>query len=66
MSENNGARAALTIPVALVVMIAWISSLGIGALTNNFVPLTITTPVMLLLAGYVFGVQIVKGAKGEA
>jgi hypothetical protein len=35
-------------------------SLGIGAVQQNWEPLTITTPVMLLVAGYSFGISITR------
>lgn len=57
----------MIIPVAAVVTLAWASSLVAGMLSQSFTALEVTTPVMLLLSGYVFGVQIVKGAaKDEA
>ncbi len=66
MTGIDRARNLLIVPVAAVVMLGWLGSLVIGAISNNFVPLTITTPVMLLLAGYVFGVRIVKGVQTDA
>ena len=46
-------------------MSVWVASLVAGMLSQSFTALEVTTPVMLLLAGYVFGVQIVKGTRGE-
>lgn len=64
MNERDDAlRASLTVPVALVTMAAWLVSLCYAVLENSFVPLTVTTPVMLLLAGYAFGSTIIKTAK---
>lgn len=57
---NNSIRDKLIIPIAIVVSIGWLSSLASGILSQNYVPFEVTTPVMILLAGYVFGVQIVK------
>ena len=54
-------RAALTIPVSIAVLVGWLSALGYSLITAQYTPLTIVTPVMLLLAGYVFGVSIVGG-----
>jgi len=53
-------RDRLIFPVALVVLAAWSATLVGALITNQYTPLTITTPVMLMLAGYVFGVGIVK------
>lgn len=52
-------------PVAMTVLVAWLASLGIGAVQQSWVPLEVTTPVMLLLAGYVFGVSITRPNGGD-
>ena len=59
MSGNN-IREKLIIPVALCVMAGWVAALTAGIFSQNFTPFEIATPVMILLAGYVFGVQIVR------
>lgn len=59
MTSNN-TRNRLIFPVALVVLLGWAASLVAGFVTGAYTPLTVTTPVMLMLAGYVFGVGIVK------
>lgn len=56
----NGAKERLIYPVAVVVLGVWAASLVVGFLTASYVALTVTTPVMLMLAGYVFGVGIVR------
>jgi hypothetical protein len=61
----NGKRDVLIIPVAAVVLLAWIVSLMSSILTDSFVSLTITTPVMIMLAGYVFGVSITKSKQND-
>ena len=59
-------RNLLILPLAAVVMLGWSASLIVGLLTNSFVALTATTPLMLALAGYVFGVSLVrKGGNGN-
>lgn len=58
-------RARLVMPVAMTVLVAWLASLGIGAVQQSWVPLEVTTPVMLLLAGYVFGVSITRPNGGD-
>lgn len=62
MTTNNidPARQKLILPVAFVVALGWLSSLGYAVFTNRFEALTVTTPVMLLLAGYAFGVSITR------
>lgn len=57
---NNGVSQTLVAFVALAVCIGWLGSLAIGSLEHNWTPLTITTPVMLVLAGYAFGIRITK------
>ena len=61
----NGARDKLVVPLALVVAVGWLVALASGVVSQNYAPFEISTPVMILLAGYVFGVQIVRntGAK---
>lgn len=60
MSQSSDKRDALIFPVAAVVLVAWTASLALGAITGSYIPLSITTPVMLMLAGYVFGVNLVR------
>lgn len=52
---------------AIAVVLAWLAALTIGALEQDWTPLTITTPVMMLLGGYAFGIQIIhrQSAKAE-
>jgi hypothetical protein len=56
----NNIREKLIVPVALCVMACWVAALIAGMFTQNFTPFEIATPVMILLAGYTFGVQIVR------
>lgn len=63
MSANK--RDILIIPVAICVLLGWAAALVYGLLTNQFLPLTVTTPLMLLLAGFVFGVNIVNRGSSE-
>ncbi len=60
MTTREKMRDWLVGPVALVTMLAWIASLGDAVLANQLGPLTATTPAFLLLAGYVFGQNIVR------
>ena len=66
MSGKDPIRDRLVYPVAATVLAGWMLSLVYGILSDSFSALTVVTPVMLLLAGYVFGVNIVKTAKGES
>lgn len=56
-------RELLILPVAAVVLLGWAASLIVGLLTASFTALTVTTPLMLMLAGYVFGVNLVTRKK---
>lgn len=58
-------RDKLIIPLAIVVAIGWLGSLASGVLSQNYTPFEIATPVMILLAGYVFGVQIVRSSSNN-
>lgn len=62
---NGNRRDMLIFPVALVVLLGWAASLVVGLITQSFVALTVTTPLMLMLAGYVFGVNIVRKGNGD-
>jgi len=46
--------------VAAVVLLGWAAALVVGFITGSYTALTVTTPLMLMLAGYVFGVNIVR------
>lgn len=62
MSNDTTKRDMLILPVSIIVCLAWIVSLYSAAVQNQYTMLTITTPAMLMLLGYVFGVSIVKSA----
>jgi hypothetical protein len=57
---NADKRELLIFPVAVAVLLGWLASLAVGLLTQSYTALTVTTPLMLMLAGYVFGVNIVR------
>lgn len=61
--NENSKTNRLTYPVGIVVVTVWTISVIGGFITKDFTPLTITTPVMLILAGYAFGLTITKGGK---
>ncbi len=63
MSDHK--RDKLIYPVAVVVLLSWFASLVDGVLVQRYTPLVYTTPLMLALAGYVFGVQIVRKTNGK-
>lgn len=56
----------LTNLTGLVIASVWIGALLIGAFEQDWTPLTITTPVMFLLAGFAFGVQVIRRQKNGA
>lgn len=62
---STTASAWVTNAVALTVAVAWLTSLSVGAIEEDWTALTITTPVMLLLAGYAFGVKIIQRQQPE-
>lgn len=65
MTPSDPTRTRLVVPVAMTVLLGWAASLGYAVLKGDIQPLTVTTPVMLLLAGYVFGVSITRGPRDE-
>lgn len=65
MSDQKDLQRLLVVPVAVAVLVVWIASAGYSFLSGQYAPLTITTPVMLVLAGYVFGFrQVTKSLRG--
>ena len=63
-TSSNGASSAVIAIVAVATVFGWLGSLGIGAIEQNWTPLSITTPVMLILAGYAFGIRITRANGG--
>ena len=61
-AKANAIRDKLIVPVATAVLLGWLGSLGFAVMTNEYTPLTVVTPVMLLLAGFVFGTGLVRSA----
>lgn len=60
MTPKDPDRQRLILPLSMVVMFGWLLSLGYAVYSGHFEALTVTTPVMLILAGYVFGVSITR------
>ncbi len=60
VTAHDTIREKLIIPLAYVTMLAWLVSLGDAVLAQQLGPITAVTPVMLLLAGYVFGANVVR------
>jgi hypothetical protein len=59
---NADKRDLLILPVAALVLVGWAASLVVGLISGSYTGLTLTTPLMLALAGYVFGVNLVRKA----
>jgi uncharacterized membrane protein YjjP (DUF1212 family) len=64
-SNRNKLRDALVLPVAVAVILGWLAALGQAVLTQQYTALTVTTPLMLLLAGFAFGTSIVRSASKD-
>lgn len=58
-------RELLIFPVAGFVLLGWAASLAVALIASSYTALTITTPLMLMLAGYVFGVNLVSSKKDQ-
>jgi len=56
-------RDRLILPLASIVAGAWAGSLVAGFVEHSYVALEVTTPVMLIVTGYVFGVSIVRNPR---
>lgn len=57
---RDGANSKWAPLVIGVICLGWLFSLGVGSIQQNWTPLTIITPALLLAAGYVFGIQITR------
>lgn len=63
MSDNQrNYQQILVVPVATAVLLVWMAAAVYSFLSDQYAPLTITTPVMLVLAGYVFGFRSISKA----
>lgn len=58
MSDKK--RDLLIIPVSAIILGGWVASVVEGIITQSYVLLTFTSPFMIALVGYVFGVNIVR------
>jgi hypothetical protein len=65
MSAPDPRLTRLIMPVAGTIVLSFTASLGYALLANQYTPLTLTTPLMILLAGAVFGINITKGKNGD-
>ena len=55
-------RELLLLPVSILILVAWSVSLVDAVLYNQFTPLTLTMPLMLIFGGFLFGSSIVRRA----
>ena len=55
-------RELLLLPVSILILVAWSVSLVDAVLYNQFTPLTLTMPLMLIFGGFMFGSSIVRRA----
>jgi hypothetical protein len=62
-SSANGTRGRYAPLVIIVIAIGWLFSFGVGAIQQNWEPLTVSTPALLLAAGYTFGISITRVEK---
>jgi cytochrome c oxidase assembly factor CtaG len=46
-----------------VILLVWLFSAIYGSFTHDYEALQLVTPVMLILAGYLFGIEIVRRRK---
>jgi len=55
-------RDLLILPASIIIMLGWCVSLVDAVLYNQFTPLTVVMPLMLIFAGFLFGSSIVRRA----
>lgn len=60
--SNDEKRDRLVIPFAVVVLFGWLASLIFAMIAREYAPLTAVSPVMLILAGYICGANIIRSA----
>ena len=58
-SDSRTPRDLLVFPLAALIGVGWLASLVVALTSQEYVALKWTTPALLLLCGYVFGVQII-------
>jgi hypothetical protein len=56
-------REKLILPVTITILVVWVSAAGFSFIAQQYVPLEVATPVMLVMTGYVFGIQISRNGK---
>lgn len=61
-ASNDRQRDRLVIPFSVAVLCGWLGSLVFAMLAREYAPLTAVSPVMIILAGYICGSNIVRGA----
>jgi hypothetical protein len=62
--DANGTRNWLIRPIALLIAAVWCVSAVFGLLTHDYVTLEIATAPFLMMCGYVFGVAVIRPARG--
>ena len=67
MATQGDKRQFLLLPVAFLIMGVWTATVGYGMLEKDWVPFSLTTPLMVALGAYVFGFKtmsnILNGGK---
>jgi len=53
-------RDTLTTILALLISVVWSATALVGLLIQQYTALTIVTPVMLIVAGFLFGLRVTK------
>lgn len=60
MNDNRGRDGLATI-IALAISVVWATVALASIFTREYTPLSIVTPVMLIVAGFMFGLRVTKG-----
>lgn len=58
-------KTALQVVTGLIITVAWGAALISGILTHDYQGLTLTTPIMGIYVGYIFGADVVKKVKAK-
>ena len=53
-------RIFLQFSTGIIILLAWLASLLTGLMTHDYEGLQLVTPIMIMYAGYIFGVELVK------
>jgi hypothetical protein len=57
-------KTTLQVVTGLLISAAWVATLISGVVSHDYQGLTLTTPIMAIYAGYVFGGDVIEKMRG--